>query len=365
MGCHVCHAHTHAFGTGNRSATDLYGSRRCCVRRKAVTTHGKASSATASAPDTAVLGKSGLTVSSLGIGTLQWGDTQCGYGSQYDEAQLQEVFAAAVEGGVTFFDTAEVYGYESIKSGQSSENLIGKFSNTSQSASQPLIVGTKFFTVPWTNLLVGGGFRLGRRSMIDALRASLKRMNRDKIDLYQIHFPFPFFKQTTLADGLQEALDLGLASAVGVCNYNTSQLEQIHGLLDKKGIALATNQVKYNVLERNPEKSGLLEKCQELGVTLVAHSPLQQGILTDKYVSGGGPKAAEKARILLKLMQFIGAISGGKTVTQVALNYLMCKGAVPIPGCKSVAQVQEHVGAMGWRLESNEIAIIDEKLQTM
>ena len=59
----------------------------------------------------------------------------------------------------------------------------------------------------------------------------------------QIHFPFPFFKQTTLADGLQEALDLGLATAVGVCNYNTSQLEQIHGLLDKKGIPLATNQV--------------------------------------------------------------------------------------------------------------------------
>ena len=82
--------------------------------------------------------------------------------------------------------SAQVYGYESIKSGQSSENLIGKFANTSQSASQPLIVGTKFFTVPWTNLLVGGGFRLGRRSMIDALRASLKRMNRDKIDLYQV-----------------------------------------------------------------------------------------------------------------------------------------------------------------------------------
>ncbi|KAA6425383.1 MAG: hypothetical protein FRX49_04876 [Trebouxia sp. A1-2] len=252
------------------------------------------------------------------------------------QAQLQDVFAAAVEGGVTFFDTAEVYGYQSIKSGQSSENLIGKFANKSQSASHPLIVGTKFFTVPWTNLLVGGGFRLGRQSMIDALHASLKRMDRDKIDLYQIHFPFPFFKQTTLADGLQEALDLGLTSAV-----------------------------KYNVLERDPEKSGLLEKCHELGVTLVAHSPLQQGILTDKYVSGGGPKAAEKARILLKLMQFIGAVSGGKTVTQVALNYLMCKGAVPIPGCKSVAQVQEHVGAMGWRLESNEIAIIDEKLQTL
>jgi len=82
--------------------------------------------------------------------------------------------------------SAQIYGYESIKSGQSSENLIGKFANKSQSASQPLIVGTKFFTVPWTNLLVGGGFRFGRRSMIDALRASLKRMDRDKIDLYQV-----------------------------------------------------------------------------------------------------------------------------------------------------------------------------------
>lgn len=81
---------------------------------------------------------------------------------------------------------AQVYGYQSIKTGQSSENLVGRFVNSSHSTSQPLIVGTKFFTVPWTNVLVGGGFRLGRQSMIDALRASLKRMDRDKIDLYQV-----------------------------------------------------------------------------------------------------------------------------------------------------------------------------------
>ena len=63
----------------------------------------------------------------------------------------------------------------------------------------------------------------------------------------QIHFPFPFFKQTTLADGLQEAMDLGLTTAVGVCNYNTAQLEEMHGLLDKKSIPLATNQVTYDI----------------------------------------------------------------------------------------------------------------------
>ncbi|KAL3139425.1 hypothetical protein ABBQ38_003756 [Trebouxia sp. C0009 RCD-2024] len=318
-----------------------------------------------SAPDTTSLGKTDLQVSSLGIGTLQWGDNQCGYGKQYDDAQLKEVFNAAVKGGVTFFDTAEVYGYQNIKKGQSSEQLLGRFAKQAPDTPQPLVVGTKFFTVPWTNLLVGGGFRLGRQSMISALKASLQRMDRQQIDLWQIHFPFPFFKQTTLADGLQEAMDLGLTTAVGVCNYNTAQLEEMHSLLDRKGIPLATNQVKFNVLERDPEISGLLDKCQQLGVTLVAHSPLQQGILTDKFVTGGGPQAAEKARVLLKLMQFIGAVSGGRTVTQVALNYLMCKGAIPIPGCKTVPQVQEHVGAMGWRLDSNEVAIIDEKLQSM
>ena len=80
----------------------------------------------------------------------------------------------------------QVYGYQGIKSSQSSEHLIGRFVNSNQNTSQPLVVGTKFFTVPWTNALVGGGFRLGRQSMIAALRASLKRMNRDKIDLYQV-----------------------------------------------------------------------------------------------------------------------------------------------------------------------------------
>lgn len=69
----------------------------------------------------------------------------------------------------------------------------------------------------------------------------------DQLSAMQIHFPFPFFKQTTLADGLQEAMDLGLTTAVGVCNYNTAQLEEMHSLLDRKGIPLATNQVTYGI----------------------------------------------------------------------------------------------------------------------
>ncbi|KAK9805144.1 hypothetical protein WJX72_001699 [[Myrmecia] bisecta] len=267
------------------------------------------------------LGSTDLRVSRLGIGTLQWGDPQCGFGAQYDEAQLAEVFKAAVEGGVNFFDTAEVYGYQGIKSNSGSEQI----------------------------------------SMIAALRASLARLGTDRVDLYQVHFPFPAFSQEVLSDGLAEAVDLGLTTAVGVCNYNAEQLEKIHGLLGAKGVPLATNQVKYSILERGPEASGLLAKCRELGIQLVAHSPLEQGLLTSKYVEGGAGAKADSVRGLLKMMQLIGTFSGGKTVTQVALNYLMQKGAIPIPGCKTVAQAQEHVGALGWALEENEIAMIDEK----
>ena len=80
----------------------------------------------------------------------------------------------------------QVYGYQSIKTGQSSEQLIGRFVKAASEAPQPLIVGTKFFTVPWTNVLVGGGLRLGRQSMISAVKASMKRMDRQQIDLWQV-----------------------------------------------------------------------------------------------------------------------------------------------------------------------------------
>ena len=79
----------------------------------------------------------------------------------------------------------QIYGYQGIKSGKSSENLVGRFASQ---ASSPVVIGSKFFTVPWTNALVGGGFRLGRKSLIDALRASLKRLNRQQVDLYQVSF---------------------------------------------------------------------------------------------------------------------------------------------------------------------------------
>ncbi|MCO5568347.1 hypothetical protein L7F22_022046 [Adiantum nelumboides] len=122
----------------------------------------------------------------------------------------------------------QVYGYQGIKSGTSAEQLIGKFAkqqseNASDTETLP-IIGTKFFTIPWANFLVGGGFRLGRKSLLDALQRSLQRLGRTRADLYQIHFPFPTFSNAALMESLKESVELGLTSAVGVSNFSRQQV---------------------------------------------------------------------------------------------------------------------------------------------
>lgn len=112
---------------------------------------------------------------------------------------------------------------------------------------RPLVVASKYFTIPWTNFLVGGGVRLGVQSVAEALDATLARLGTDQIDLYQIHFPFPTYSQATLMDGLKAAVQSGKARAVGVCNYDAEQLQIAHDLLAKHDIPIASNQVRYHV----------------------------------------------------------------------------------------------------------------------
>jgi len=285
-----------------------------------------------------------------------------GYGERFTREDLRAIFDLAVNSGVNYFDTAEVYGYQGLKRGDSSEQILGSFVSDTDVSSldTPLIIGTKFFTIPWTNALVGGGFRIGKGSILEALTGSLQRLA--SVDLYQVHFPFPTFPQQVLADALTEVMEKGLVKAVGVCNYDLKQLTQLNDILSKRGIPIASNQVKCSVLEQKAITDGLLQGCKDMGTTLVAHSPLCQGLLTDKYVEEGGGKKADKIRPLLKLMQLVGALSGGKSVTQVSLNYLISQGIVPIPGAKSIAQAKDTLGALDWKLDENEVAMINEKL---
>jgi aryl-alcohol dehydrogenase-like predicted oxidoreductase len=142
-----------------------------------------------------------------------------------------------------------------------------------------------------------------------------------------------------------------------------------YSALARQNIPLASNQVHYSLLNRTVEKNGLLARCKELGIRLIAYSPLEQGLLTGKYDPNNRPPGT-RARIpasllskiepVIKLMTTIGQDRGGKTNSQVALNWAICKGTLPIPGAKNVEQAQENAGALGWKLTEEEVAQLDE-----
>ena len=142
-----------------------------------------------------------------------------------------------------------------------------------------------------------------------------------------------------------------------------------YSALAQHDIPLASNQMHYSLLNREVEKNGTLARCKELGVRLIAYSPLEKGLLTGKYSAEKpppGPRSAQYAERLpkipplLKLMTEIGQAHGDRTNAQVALNWLICKGALPIPGAKKAAQALENAGALGWKLTERQVAQLDE-----
>jgi aryl-alcohol dehydrogenase-like predicted oxidoreductase len=299
------------------------------------------------------LGSSGLSVSSLGIGAWAWGDRRVwGYGQDYQETDVRAAFEASLKAGINFFDTAELYGLGR------SERLLGKFIR--ESGSQ-VIVATKFMPFPW---------RLWKDRLMNALRNSLHRLGMEQVDLYQIHFPLPPLAVETWADALADAVDQGLIRAAGVSNYDEEKMRRTQLTLRKRGVPLVSNQVEYNLLNRRVEFNNLLQACHEEGITLIAYSPLEQGLLTGKYTPDNpppGPRGREYTRSrleeiqpLIHLMREIGRQHEDKTPAQVALNWLICKGTLPIPGAKNTHQAEENAEAMGWRLTQDEMDALDE-----
>lgn len=307
--------------------------------------------------DSKQLGINGPTVSALGIGTWAWGDRLFwGYGQQYGVADVEAAFQASLAAGITFFDTAEVYG-----TGES-ERLLGKFC---QGLSTPVQIATKYGPLPW---------RLTKQSVFDAIQNSQKRLQMETITLYQVHWPFTFLmSQETLMEALAEAVQKGWVQSVGVSNYNATQMQQAHDLLGKWNIPLAVNQVRYSLITRQIETKGICDRAQSLGITLLAYSPLAQGLLTEKYTPENPPKGGRSidsrfsAKGLAVLSPVLTALrkcaeSHQKTVGQVALNWLMQqKNVIPIPGAKNAQQAEENAGAMGWALTAPEI----EELEIM
>ena len=293
-----------------------------------------------------------LHTTQMGLGAWQWGDRlQWGYGHGYGEADVHAVFQAAVEQNILFVDTAEAYG------NGLSERLLGTYLNGSK---PPIRVATKFFPWPW---------RLTSDSIPAALKASLRRLRLEQVDIYQIHWPSPIISIQKIKEGLTKCVEMGLARSVGVSNFGLTKMEQVYTALAQKNIPLASNQLHFSLLNRTVEKNGLLARCTELGIRLIAYSPLEMGLLTGKYSPEKpppGPRSLQyrfrlpKIAPLIKLMYEIGQEYGGKTSSQVALNWVICKGALPIPGAKKPAQILENAGALGWKLSADEVHRLDE-----
>lgn len=289
------------------------------------------------------LGASGIKVPPLGTGTNRWRQ------GKNDESVFR-TFHSLVDAGLNFFDTAEVYGFGK------SELLLGA---CLRQESRPVVVATKF-----------APYRLLRSQFMNALDGSLNRLGRQTIDLYYVHFPYSLLSIETLMDLMAQAVTAGKVGAVGVSNFSAKQMRVAAARLGHHGIPLAANQVRYNLLHRQPEWNGVLDACRELNIALVAYRPLERGRLravTIPEETSGSPsptsgkrRPTSREEVVQETLLTI-ARQRGKSPSQVALNWLLRRDArvIPIPGTTIESHAMENAGALGWQLSDDEFAAID------
>jgi aryl-alcohol dehydrogenase-like predicted oxidoreductase len=309
-----------------------------------------------------------LQLPAVGVGTWAWGEkaywgsgeapaTPEGSGDfgRFGPDEIVEAFGEATGAGLRFFDTAEVYGHGE------SEKILGFLAERYE---EPLIVATKFALLPG---------RPGAKVLRRALEASLRRLRRGQIDLYQVHWADTQMASIeSLMDAMADAVGDGLVRAVGVSNFSADETRKAHDALSRRGLRLFSNQVRYSLLHRAPEVDGVLEACREIGATVLAYSPLEQGILAGKYLEGPPPpgrrgqqpwfapaKLAASAGVVARLRE-IGKVHGVGPA-EIAIRWLMeIPGVVPIPGATRGEQARGIARAAALALTADERGALDE-----
>jgi len=307
------------------------------------------------------LGQSDLSVPRLGVGAMTWGEArglarfhpaQMAYGGAHGYEEEKRALDVSVEAGVDLFDTAAMY------AGGASERRLGELAT-----GRDVLIASKF----------PSGFRFRAEDFPEELEASLFRLGRASIDLYQHHFPTRRVSIPDLMNQLADAVEAGGVRAVGVSNYSAEQMRQAHAALAERGIPLASNQVEYSLLHRQPETNGVIDACRELGVTLIAYTPLAGGLLTGKYSADNRPRgffrrvlpryrtrALEAMQPVVRLLTEIGD-RYSKTPSQVALRWLIENPVVlPIPGAKNGKQAAANAGALAFALAAEEVDALND-----
>mmetsp|Transcript_14361 Transcript_14361/g.35020 ORF Transcript_14361/g.35020 Transcript_14361/m.35020 type:complete len:455 (+) Transcript_14361:65-1429(+) len=298
-----------------------------------------------------------LSVSEMGIGTWAWGNQLLwGYNEEMD-AELEEVFELCVSKGINLFDTGDSYGTGRLEA--QSEKLLGEFlSSLSESQRGDINFATKLASYPW---------RLTPTQFLRAAQKSQERL-QGGLKIGQLHWSvsnYAPWQEKALWDGLLLMKDEGIVKEVGVSNYGPKQLKKVYDYLKSKEVTLGSNQVQYSLLSRRDD---IIEANNERGILTIGYSPLCLGLLTGRYNETHLPKSQvrrqlfkqllPKAKPLLDELNAV-ATSRGKTMSQVAINWCMAKGCVPIPGAKTKAQAIENLGALGWTLSKGEVEALD------
>src|SRR5215469_18778413 len=246
------------------------------------------------------LGRSGISVPALGVGTNRW--TAGGP----DQARFMDTLAAALDAGTGFFDTAELYSLGR------SEMALGQ---AARQDGRPVLLASKFAPLP---------HRVTTAQFASALDRTLERLGRDSLDLYYLHFPFSPLGVGTWMRAMASAVKAGKIRAVGISNCNVAQMRKAADVLARYGLPLAANQVQYSLLHRKPETDGVLDACRRMDVALVAYRPIGGGAIgVGSPMGPGRPALADTLREV--------AAARNATPAQVALAWLLKQDDHVIP----------------------------------
>jgi aryl-alcohol dehydrogenase-like predicted oxidoreductase len=304
------------------------------------------------------LGNSGLKVSVVGLGCNN-------FGMRIDTEQTRVVVSKALDEGINLFDTADIYGNRG-----GSETMLGKALGPRR---HEVIVASKFGMAMGDGPFMKGG---SRRYIMAAAEASLKRLNTDYMDLYQIHFPDPETPQEETLGALNDLVRAGKVRYIGSSNFAGYQVADAAWISKTKGLApYISAQNQYNLLDRRIEKD-LTPACKEFGVGILPYFPLASGFLTGKYKRGEVPSKdtrlgamgsmAKSALtdsnfgVLEKLTEF--ARSHGHSVLELAIGWLASMPQVSsvIAGATKAEQVNANVKGGDWKLSAEELAEVDK-----
>lgn len=306
------------------------------------------------------LGKTNIQVTPVGLGMMEFsgGGGLMGFAFPViDQSEKNAIVKAALDGGINWFDTAELYG-----SGVSEASLAAALKAAGKS-DPDVLVATKW----WPMLRTA-------RNIPRTIEDRIRYLDGYPISLYMVHQPYGLSSHRYEMDAMADLVAAGKIRSVGVSNFSASAMRQAHAALQKRGLPLAVNQMRYSLVDRSIETNGVLDTARELGVTIVAYTPLGSGLLTGKYHQNPElvarkplywrtrlQRGIEKSRALVSALEEIGAAHRA-TPAQVALNWVIhFQGdlVVTIPGATKVRQAEESAGAMKFQLTGDELARLD------